>query len=298
MYPVVGVVGAGSADVDLVLVTSMKPPPSKVVVDGMAASEDPRETVIRDDVELNSGNFEVAEGIFVVLRLVSEFTGTDVAVLITATVVVFVELGDGAVVVLEAATFVVVELNAEMAVTVTVVAVVVTRTVVSLVTGALLSVRDANVELGEVPAEVREQSAESIAELREASGMVFVTEVEMVPVKNVGTAISLESPLPDPVPAFRIRSISCNSSNRICKSRSLSSLFGTVIIVDCLFTISVVFGHTYCWNIPSFETSTTAESTSRLATSTCRFGIRPPNTSCSYPKRHEKERVETRSLQL
>lgn len=144
---------------------------------------------------------------------------------------------------------------------------------------------------------VREESAESMAELREASGMDVVIVDEIMPVKKVGTAISVEVSLPA-IPSFRSISINCNSNNRICNSKSLSSLFGTVIVVDCLFNKSVFLGHTYCWNIPRFGTSTTAKPTSRLATSTCRVGIRPPKTSCSYPKRHEKEREETKSLKL
>lgn len=210
-------------------------------------------------MELCSGNPDVVDGAPVVVgdtaRLVLKLTETDVVVLISATVVVLVELEDGAVVVLEAATFCVEELDAGVTVTVTVVPVVVivTRVVLVPVGTPLASVSVMIVELGEA-VEVRGDSAESIAEPREASGMVVVTEDEITPVKNVGTAMSLEPPLPVSVSKLSRISINCNSNNRICKSRALSSPFGTVIVVeklveivvDCLFTLSVIWGHTYC----------------------------------------------------
>lgn len=260
----------------------MNPPPGRVV--GLAVSEDPWEIVISGKVELNSGNPEAVDEVSVdvmdPVRLVVKCTGSDIVVLNPATVVEIVKFENGAVVVLGAATFVVV-LNSGVVVIVMVVAVVVlvTRIVRTVGVKALL-VRETEVELGETVEEVREESAESIAELKEESGTVVVIVDEMMPVKKVGTAISLELPLPA-VPSSRMISINCNSNNRICKSRSLSSLFGTVIVVDCLFAMSVLLGHTYCWNIPRFGISTAAEPPSRLATATCRVGIRPANTSCS-----------------
>lgn len=192
-------------------------------------------------MELCSGNPDVVDGAPVVVgdtvRLVLGLTGEDVVVLIPATVDVLEELDAGVTV----------------TVTVAPVVVIVTRVVLVPVGTPLTSVRVMIVELGEA-VEVRGDSAESIAEPREASGMVFVTEDEITPVKKVGTGVSLESPLPVSVSKIRRISINCNSSNRICRSRVLSSPFGTVIVVeilveivvDCLFTKSVIWGHTYC----------------------------------------------------
>lgn len=192
-------------------------------------------------MELCSGNPDVVDGAPVVVgdtvRLVLGLTGEDVVVLIPATVDVLEELDAGVTV----------------TVTVAPVVVIVTRVVLVPVGTPLTSVRVMIVELGEA-VEVRGDSAESIAEPREASGMVFVTEDEITPVKKVGTGVSLESPLPVSVSKLRRISINCNSSNRICRSRVLSSPFGTVIVVeilveivvDCLFTKSVIWGHTYC----------------------------------------------------
>lgn len=192
-------------------------------------------------MELCSGNPDVVDGAPVVVgdtvRLVLGLTREDVVVSIPATVDVLEELDAGVTV----------------TVTVAPVVVIVTRVVLVPVGTPLTSVRVMIVELGEA-VEVRGDSAESIAEPREASGMVFVTEDEITPVKKVGTGVSLESPLPVSVSKLRRISINCNSSNRICRSRVLSSPFGTVIVVeilveivvDCLFTKSVIWGHTYC----------------------------------------------------